>query len=180
MQWKIALDYDAETDNFVLHINDEPYLGMPYQAEVTPEGPQNIERGTIKLNDVQVHEGWAQYTSDTVKEWREDHKLLQPTTDIYIYGFSCTSKEVVNAVVEDLGRTIDAEQGLKNLTIEVFSDENKLEEWPLAQLVLKTHHLQSLKIAGLLDTTAANKSQILEFAGLAATNSSCLHMLTIG
>ena len=82
MQWKIALDYDAETDNFVLHINDEPYLGMPYQAEVTPEGPQNIEAGIIKLNEVQVHDGWTQYTSDTVKEWREDHDLLQPTTDI--------------------------------------------------------------------------------------------------
>ena len=43
---------------------------------------------------------------------------------------------------EDLGRTVDAEQGLKNLTIEYFAEEEfKLEWWPLGQLVLKTHHL---------------------------------------
>ena len=59
LKWKISLNYDVHTDTFILHINDLPFLGMPYQAEVTPEGPQNIECGSIKLNEVQVHDGFA-------------------------------------------------------------------------------------------------------------------------
>jgi len=82
-------------------------------------------------------------------------------------------------VFEDIGRTIDEEQGIKNLTIERFYDENKLDEWPLRQLVLKTYHLESLKIAYLIGTTVANRSELLEFASQAVTNSSCLHKLHI-
>ena len=57
--WKISLNYDVQTATFILPINDLPFLGMPYQAEVTPEGPQNIIGGSIKLNEVLVHEGFA-------------------------------------------------------------------------------------------------------------------------
>ena len=59
LRWKISLNYDVQTDTFILHINDLPFLGMPYQAEVTPEGPQNIKSGSIKLNEVQVSDGFA-------------------------------------------------------------------------------------------------------------------------
>ena len=56
-------------------------------------------------------------------------------------GFCSTSPEVLNTVVDVLGRAVDGERGLRSLTIEYFEDKNKLEEWPLGQLVLKTHHL---------------------------------------
>ena len=49
-QWKILVFYDVTTDAFALCINDIPFPLLPYQAEVVPQGPQNIERGKIKLN----------------------------------------------------------------------------------------------------------------------------------
>ena len=57
LNWKITLNYDTETDAFLLHINGVSFLQMPFQSEVNLEGPQNIERGTIKLNGVEVHTG---------------------------------------------------------------------------------------------------------------------------
>ena len=42
---------------------------------------------------------------------------------------------------------------------------------------MKAPHLESLKICGLGDTTKANRSQLMEFVGLAAANSSCLNTL---
>ena len=71
---------------------------MAYQAEVPRQGPQNITKGTITLNEVQVYEGWTQYEADTVFDWCEEHELT-PTTDIAIageLGFSCSSSDVVN------------------------------------------------------------------------------------
>ena len=56
---------------------------------------------------------------------------------------------------------------------------NKVEEWPLGQLVLKTHHLQYLKLADLEYTTADNKTQLLEFAAQVVTFSCCLDTLYI-
>ena len=50
LQWNIALDYDVQGDTFTLRINDQAFLEMPKQVEVTPSAPQNIEKGTIKLN----------------------------------------------------------------------------------------------------------------------------------
>lgn len=60
------------TDAFALCINDIPFPLLPYQAEVVPHGPQNIERGTIKLNKVEVHKGFVQYTADTIEEWMSE------------------------------------------------------------------------------------------------------------
>ena len=82
----------------------------------------------------------------------------------------CSSSAVVNAVFEDLGLTV-GEQGLKHLTIEYFSDKNELQEWPLGQLALKCHSLQTLKFEGFYNTTSANRSRLLEFAGRAITSS---------
>ena len=90
-----------------LTINDLPFHGMPFQAEVTPEGPQNIDNGLIKLNDVQVHTGFGQYEPETFLAYALSQKL-EPTKDIFIGGmFECSSSEVVNSVLDDLGRTID-------------------------------------------------------------------------
>ena len=50
LEWKISLDYDAEKNAFALSINDDPLLEMPYQAEANPDGPQNIDTGSIMLN----------------------------------------------------------------------------------------------------------------------------------
>ena len=58
VEWKVAMSYYVPADKFSLTINNLPFDSMPFQAEVTPEGPQNIERGLIKLNDVQVHTGF--------------------------------------------------------------------------------------------------------------------------
>ena len=57
-------------------------------------------------------------------------------------------------------------------------DLNKLEQWSLEQLVLKTHQLQSLKFTNL-NTTDENLSQLLEFAAKAVTSSKCLQTLHI-
>jgi len=121
LQWKISLDYDVQRNAFALSINDEPLLDMPYQAEVAPDGAQNIEKGMIVLNQVDLLEGFAQYTADTIDEWREDHNL-QPTTDVLIGYLTCTSSEVLNSVFDDIGRTIDKEKGLKSFTIWKFKD----------------------------------------------------------
>ena len=65
-QWKIAVFYIVATDEFALTINDIPFPLLPYQAEVLAQGPRNIEGGTIKLNQVEVHKGFTEYTADTI------------------------------------------------------------------------------------------------------------------
>ena len=59
-------------DEFALYINDIPFPLLPYQAEVVPQGPQNIEKGTNKLNQVEVHSGFVQYAADTIENWVAD------------------------------------------------------------------------------------------------------------
>ena len=49
----------------------------------------------------------------------------------------------------------------------------------MGQLVLKTHHLKSLKLSMLGSTTADNRSQLLEFAAQAVNSSKCLNSLHI-
>ena len=83
MEWKVALSYYVPADKFSLTINDILFDGMPFQAEVTPEGPQNIEKGLIKLNNEQVHKGFGQYEHDTFVNYVVSEGLL-PTTDIFI------------------------------------------------------------------------------------------------
>ena len=89
-----------------------------------------------------------------------------------------TSSEVVNSVFEGLALTIDQGQGLRNLAIEGFRDLNTLQEWPLKQLALKCHSLQSLKIY-FLESTEHNGNLLMEFASLAVTTTSNLHTLHI-
>ena len=87
---------------------------------------------------------------------------------------------MVNYLFDDLARLIDEEQGLKKLEIVDFEDEYKLQEWPLSQLVLKSPQLEYLKLGFLNTNNVANRSQLLEFAGMLATNSTCLKTLWIG
>ena len=80
---------------------------------------------------------------------------------------------------DSFGRAIDEKLGLQTLFIAWFWDLNKLEEWSLGQLVLKSHHLHFLRLAHLYQTTDANCSQLLEFAAKAITSSSCFQNLSI-
>ena len=77
------------------------------------------------LNGVEVHEGWTQYSANTVSEWFK-HNKFQPTTDITIGVLECSSSEVLNSIFEELCHTIDQKQGLKNLIIKYFYDKNTL------------------------------------------------------
>ena len=79
--------------------------------------------------------------------------------------FRCTSADVFNSVFDELGRTIDAEKGLKSLTIGQIDDQNILQEWPLSQLVFKSPNLEYLKVGGLTFTIPENRTQLLQFAG---------------
>ena len=67
--WKIAIFYIVSTDEFALTINNIPFPLLPYQAEVIAQGPRNIESGNITLNEIQVHQGFTEYTADTIVEW---------------------------------------------------------------------------------------------------------------
>ena len=80
LHWKISFDYDALTNKFILLINDEPFDGMPYLAELTHHVPQNIEKGEITINGKKLHQGWTQFTDVTILEWLS--QLDEPTTDI--------------------------------------------------------------------------------------------------
>ena len=173
-----------QTDKFILYINGIAFQSYPYQAEFTPTGPQNIDSGRIMLNGETVHVGFEQFTIETVQDWRYDHNL-SPTNDLYIgwdesfNWFTCSSAEVLNSLLDELSLCIDPINGLKKLTIECFRDkENALADWPLSQLLIKSPHLEELTMRALF-TTPANTSQLLEFTGNVATNSNCMHKLTI-
>ena len=55
-----------------------------------------------------------------------------------------------------------------------------MQDWPLSQLVLKSPKLEYLKLGFLNTNNVANRSQLLEFAGMLITNSTCLQTLFIG
>ena len=42
LEWKIQVNYDVSNDKFLLAINDTLFFSMPYQADIIPNGPQNI------------------------------------------------------------------------------------------------------------------------------------------
>ena len=112
LNWKLCLSYVVQADKFLLFINDVPFLALPFKADVTSAGPMNIEGGIIKLNDVQVHEGWAQFTPGTAKRWYQDAADLQPTTEIYLEELKCSTSNMLNTLFDVLGRTINTDLGL--------------------------------------------------------------------
>ena len=84
LNWKLSLSYAVRVDKFLLFINDIPFLTLPFKADVARAVPMNIEEGTIMLNDVQVHEGWAQWTPETNKLMYQEADDFQPTTKIHL------------------------------------------------------------------------------------------------
>ena len=63
------------------------------------------------LNGQQVHSGFVQYTADIFNEMHSEIEH-QPITDIEIKSFLSTSAEVLNSLIDELGRAVDEEQGL--------------------------------------------------------------------
>ena len=63
------------------------------------------------LNGEEVHSGFVQYTADTFDEMHSKIDY-QPITDIVIDSFGSTSPEVLNSVIDELGRAVDEEHGL--------------------------------------------------------------------
>ena len=63
------------------------------------------------LNGEEVHSGWVQYNAET---FDVIHSAIEyePVTDIEFKEFGTTSSEVLNAVIDELGRAVDEEQGL--------------------------------------------------------------------
>ena len=112
LNWKLSLGYIVEGDKFLLFINDIPFLTLSFKAYVTSTGPINIEYGTIKLNGVKVHKGWAQFTPGTVKRWYQEAADLESTTEIYLKKLRCSNSNMLNTLVDVLGRTVNTEQGL--------------------------------------------------------------------
>ena len=117
LKWKLTLNYALGEDKFLLFINDIPFAVMPFKADVTSAGPMIIEDGIIKLNDVEVHTGYTEWTPDTIRLWYQEAADLQPTTDIYLENVQCSTSNMLNTLVDVLGRTICTEQGLRYLTI---------------------------------------------------------------
>ena len=52
--WKLAVGYDPDGDCFTIHVNDVPFMSIPFQATAAPDGPQIIENGSIVLNDEEI------------------------------------------------------------------------------------------------------------------------------
>ena len=76
----------------------------------------------------------------------------------------CSSGEVSNSLLDDIGRRIKREQGLISLEIERFKDKHSLMEWPLSQLAIKSQFLRHFKLYRLDLTTAENRSALIKFA----------------
>ena len=55
---------------FLLFINDEPFIDLPYQADVIPTGPKNINKGRIAINGKQIHDGFTEYTGCSLENMR--------------------------------------------------------------------------------------------------------------
>ena len=63
------------------------------------------------LNGEEVHSGFVQYTAATFDEM---HSLIEyePVTDIEIKQFYSSSSEVLNSLIDELGRAVYEENGL--------------------------------------------------------------------
>ena len=83
LKWKISLGYDLPADLFLLYINGKSFHQMPTQAELNPEGPQNILTGAIMLNDVAVVDGWTQFNAYSMEQWHSEIDKL-PIINLYI------------------------------------------------------------------------------------------------
>ena len=52
LDWRLAVNFDPEEDNFVLSVNDVPVSDLPYQASSAPDAPQLVMNNSkIWLNN---------------------------------------------------------------------------------------------------------------------------------
>ena len=123
-----------------------PFLDLPYQAEVALVGPQNIQEGLIRLNKRKIHFGYIAYNSQYLRTMCQEENLNEAVTEIDIDYIKCSSAQVLNSLIEQLGQLVDEDKGLRKIKISGLSDKNNLEEWPLDQLVTKCFALESINI----------------------------------
>ena len=45
--WKFRVDFDQESKFYTLEVNDIAFVALPYQASITPIGPQLLEKESI-------------------------------------------------------------------------------------------------------------------------------------
>ena len=69
--WKIEVNFDARLDQFTLHVEDVNFKKLNFKATVQPLGPQNIQYGKLKVNDVVINPeendngGFTPYNGET-------------------------------------------------------------------------------------------------------------------
>ena len=122
---KLSLYFDEQSKDFVLFINDLAFFLLPYQAEAVPQGPQNILGGQIYLNGKKVHDGWAQYYSGFVEDMCVENKISSITQVEFEY-IECSSAQVINSLLDDIGCNIEQEQGIKTLVLSFGFYENNI------------------------------------------------------
>ena len=80
-----------------------------------------------------MHNGKRNWSEQAINEIRNEANIDGPITEVKLAGsFKCSSAEVLNQVVSDVGSCVDEENnegGLKKLEIEGFTidDHNQLE-----------------------------------------------------
>ena len=149
---------------FTLAINCVPFGFLQYQVTIRPSGPQNLlNDSTIYLNDIRIHKGFRHWNETSFDEIKKGYDT-GPTTGFKLDWFKTSSSEVLNQVIDDIGRSLEQHEGLKRLEISNFCDYNSLQMWPLSQIMTKSPHCESVKIFKLL-TTTENRSTLIQFVG---------------
>ena len=110
-----------------------------------------------------------------------DKSISEAVSEVEISDyFSCSTARVLNTVFDDIGRRVDPEQGLKTFCIEYFTDKNSLEASSLSRLTAKCHSAECIQATDLEDTTASNRSKLMDFVGkVLAAQSLKLHTLRL-
>ena len=103
INWKISLQSYSQTDGYTIIFNDVDFKDLLYQSEIVADGPQNINRGRIVMNGVEVLSGFKVY-ADLNKYLP---KITAVVTDLYIGDdFETSSVDVVNQTIDDCSRLI--------------------------------------------------------------------------
>ena len=99
-------------------------MDLEYQQELEPVGPQNIEQGAIKINDVRItpkdNYGFSQFSNNAFAEMLKKHDFDDDKSINHVFiggiddgGFKCSSAEVVNGVFDQIGQCVaNDQQGL--------------------------------------------------------------------
>ena len=127
LPWKITLGHDAVTQQFTLGINGVPFYQLEFQQELERTGPENIEKGQIKINGVLItpreNFGFMMFDWETLPSLLKEHQLnKQQINHVFIGGmFRCSSTEVVNSIFDQIGQFVDNDdQGLASLEIKSY------------------------------------------------------------